>query len=143
MNLLIRTQMKMITVCMNKNRVVLMSHSVTNLLWLIILMSKTQITTSSMNHKLLNLCETTHKRRKRMSMIKSMETVVAKKTRSHKSYHSSHLAVEGSMIQRVKIIVMKTLRSLKVKMKECLWKNLGIKWKKGICSKLYCIKSDL
>ena len=117
MNLLIRTQMKMITVCMNKNRVVLMSHSVTNLLKLIILMSKTQKITSIKNHRLLNLCETIHKKRKRMSMIRSMEIAVAKTTRSHRLYHSSHLVAEGTMIKRVKIIVMKTLRSLKVKTK--------------------------
>lgn len=120
MNILIRTQMKMIAVCMNKNQIVLMNHNVTNLLRLITLMLKTLITSSKMNRKLLSLCATILKRRKRMSMIKSTEIAVGKTTRSRRLYRSSHSAVVGSMIQRTMIIVMKTLRSLKVKMKGCL-----------------------
>lgn len=52
-----------------------------------------------------------------MSMNRSTEIAVGKKTRSRRLYHSSHLVVVGTIIQRIKITVMKILRSLKMKMK--------------------------
>lgn len=71
-----------------------------------------------MNRNLHNLCETILNKKRRMSMIKSTVIAVGKKTRSHRLFHSSHLAAVGRMITRNKIIVMKTiLRSLKAKMK--------------------------